>query len=83
MDDPQLKARGYIEELDYGDIGRHKTPGLAWKLSTTPGRTWRVAPDLGQDSESVLKGLLGISHEEYQGLVEKGITGEEPIVPEW
>lgn len=81
VDDPHLEARGYIEELHYDDIGKYKTPGLAWKMSATPGRIRRTAPGLGQDSESVLTELLGITRAEYEKLVKNQITGEEPIEP--
>ena len=75
--DPHLQARGFIEDLDYFDAGRFKTPGLAWKMSATPGRIWRTAPTLGQDSEYIFGKHLGITAEEYQELVEKKVTGEE------
>ncbi len=81
LDDPHLRARGYVAELDYGEAGRHATPGLAWRMSTTPGRIWGTAPDLGGDSESVLRELLGISRARYRELVEKQVTGEAPILP--
>jgi crotonobetainyl-CoA:carnitine CoA-transferase CaiB-like acyl-CoA transferase len=77
VDDPHLQARGFIEDLDYFDAGRFKTPGLAWKMSATPGRIRRTAPTLGQDSEYILGKHLGITAEEYRKLVEKKVTGEE------
>lgn len=76
-DDPHLQTRGFIEDLDYLDAGRFKTPGLAWKMSATPGRIRHMAPTLGQDSEYVLGKYLGVTAEEYRELVEKKVTGEE------
>jgi crotonobetainyl-CoA:carnitine CoA-transferase CaiB-like acyl-CoA transferase len=81
MEDEHLQARGYVEVLDYGKVGSYRTPGLAWRMSATPGRIWRTAPDLGQDSESVLAEILGMNRDEYRDLVDKRVTGEEPIVP--
>ena len=80
IDDPHLQARGFITDLDYREAGRIKTPGVAWKMSATPGRIWRTAPNLGEDSEYVLRQYLGITPDEYRELVEKGVTGEEPVV---
>ena len=77
VDDPHLQARGFIEDLDYFDAGRFKTPGLAWKMSATPGRIRRTAPTLGQDSEYILGKHLDITAEQYRELVEKKVTGEE------
>ena len=80
VDDPHLNARGFIADLDYREAGHIKTPGVAWKMSATPGRIWRTAPNLGEDSEYVLHKYLGITADEYLDLVEKGVTGEEPVV---
>ena len=80
LDAPHLRARGYVAELDYGEVGRYPTPGLAWRMSATPGRIWRTAPDLGRDSEAVLRELLGMSHARYRALVEKRVTGEDPVL---
>ena len=77
VDDPHLQARGFIKDLDYPGVGRLKTPGLAWKMSATPGRIRHTAPTLGQDSEYVLGKHLGITADEYQELVKKKVTGEE------
>jgi len=77
VEDPHLQARGFIETLDYFEAGRFKTPGVAWKMSATPGRIWRTAPTLGQDSAYILGKHLGITAEEYQALVQKKVTGEE------
>jgi benzylsuccinate CoA-transferase BbsF subunit len=80
MNNVHLKARDYIQQIDYGVSGSYATPGLTWKMSMTPGYLQRIAPDLGQDSEGVLNRLLGITHEEYERLVQKGVTGQEPIL---
>jgi crotonobetainyl-CoA:carnitine CoA-transferase CaiB-like acyl-CoA transferase len=78
-DHPHLKARGFFADLDYREAGNIKTPGVAWKMSATPGRIWRTAPNLGEDSEYVLHRYLGITADEYSDLVEMGVTGEAPV----
>ena len=82
VEDLHLEARDAIEEMDYAESHRFKMPGIPWKMSKTPGKIRCPAPRLGQDSESVLSELLNMSHEEYQHLVEKRVSGEEPIPPE-
>ncbi len=48
--------------------------GIVPKLSETPGRVWRGAPALGQDTEAVLSRLLGYSSEEIAALRQKDIV---------
>lgn len=47
--------------------------GIAPKLSKTPGRVWRGAPALGQDTEAILTRLLGYTREEVEALRQRGI----------
>lgn len=47
--------------------------GIAPKLSGTPGRVWRGAPSLGQDTDAVLKTLLGYDEEKIAALRSKNL----------
>lgn len=47
--------------------------GIIPKLSETPGQIWRGAPALGQDTEIILKELLGYSDNEIEALKGKGV----------
>ena len=47
--------------------------GVPWKLSDTPGGIRSGAPLLGGDNEYVFKGLLKVSDEEYDRLVEEKV----------
>ena len=47
--------------------------GFAPKLSETPGKVWRGAPRLGQDTEEVMKKILGYTQEEIDALKGKGV----------
>ena len=42
--------------------------GIAPKLSATPGRVWRGAPVIGQDTEAVLSTILGYDDEKISSL---------------
>ena len=46
--------------------------GVAPKLSETPGNIWRGAPALGQDTDTILKTLLGYDDDQIAALREKG-----------
>ena len=59
FDDPQVKARGMAIELDHPVAG--KVPGIAnpLRFSKTPVSYKKAPPLLGEDTEAVLKNLLG------------------------
>jgi crotonobetainyl-CoA:carnitine CoA-transferase CaiB-like acyl-CoA transferase len=47
--------------------------GFVPKFMDTPGQVWRGYPDVGADSENILKGLLGYSEDEIESLKGKGV----------
>ena len=57
LDDPHVKAREMVVEVDHPVIGRMKTLGVPVKLSETPGAVTRAAPTLGQHSDEILTEL--------------------------
>jgi formyl-CoA transferase len=54
LDDPHVRAREMVVEVDHPVIGRMKTLGVPIKLSETPGAVTRAAPTLGQHSDEIL-----------------------------
>ncbi|HEX2173989.1 MAG TPA: CoA transferase [Dehalococcoidia bacterium] len=73
--DPQLAAREFFHWIDHPQAGRHRYPGHVWQLGDRP-LPFRPAPTLGQDNEYVYKQVLGVSDEEYAGLVADGQIGD-------
>jgi len=55
--DPHYAARGMLDRVTLADGSELAVPGVVPKLSRTPGRHRRNAPELGQDTEAVLKAL--------------------------
>jgi crotonobetainyl-CoA:carnitine CoA-transferase CaiB-like acyl-CoA transferase len=53
-EDPHVRAREMLVELDHPVAGTIKNIGIPVKLSRTPGRIRRPAPLLGQHTEEVL-----------------------------
>lgn len=47
--------------------------GIAPKFSDTPGRVWRGAPALGQDTQAILKTILGYDDNKIAALKEKNL----------
>jgi crotonobetainyl-CoA:carnitine CoA-transferase CaiB-like acyl-CoA transferase len=75
INDPHLRARGFLEEVEHPVAGRSRVEGPAFKLSKTPLRVQLPAPAFGQHTDYVLKDLLGKSDEEVASLREQGVVG--------
>ncbi|MBI3374807.1 MAG: CoA transferase [Betaproteobacteria bacterium] len=63
--DPQLAVRGQWRRRSHPVIGEQAYCAPAFTLSETPAEITRAAPTLGADNESVFRGLLGLTAEEY------------------
>jgi len=61
FDDPQIRAREMLTELEHSTIGVLKTLGIPVKLSDTPGALRMPPPTLGQHTDAILQGDLGLS----------------------
>ena len=63
IEDPQIKAREMIVELNHPVAGNMKVPGVPIKFSATPGSVDTPAPLLGQHTAEILKEMLGWDEE--------------------
>jgi crotonobetainyl-CoA:carnitine CoA-transferase CaiB-like acyl-CoA transferase len=77
--DPFLRSRGFIHELAHPAAGVAEYPGLAYRLSRTPGAIRSPAPCFAEHTHDVLGGLLGLSRAEIDALVEAGVVLQHPI----
>ena len=75
--DPQVRARDMLVDLEDPDLGTLHNIGIPVKLSVTPGRIRRRGPGLGEHNVEVLK-EFGFSDEEVNSLVETGVVGAQP-----
>lgn len=71
-EDPIIKHRNMLVELDQPIAGKVKVAGSPIRLSETPGRVYSHAPLLGEHTEDVLKEILGYSEEEIKELDAEG-----------
>jgi len=72
VEDPQVKARGMIVEVEHPRAGRVRQPNFPVRFSKTPAAT-SAAPMLGQHNEEILSVLLGYSVEEITALRKSGV----------
>ncbi|MBN1936876.1 MAG: CoA transferase [Anaerolineae bacterium] len=72
VQDPNVRYRGMIAEVDQPGMGRIEMVGSPFHLSETPGRVESPAPLLGQHSAEVLREVLGYSEQRIQALIAAG-----------
>ena len=63
INDPQIKAREMIVEVEHPVAGNLKMPGVPVKMSGSSGYTFTHAPLLGQHTEELLKEMFGWDEE--------------------
>jgi len=66
--DPQIQAREMLVEVEHPSAGPIPVWGVPFKLSATPGHLRHLGPELGQHTDEVLKGLLGLGDQELNHL---------------
>ena len=72
-DDPHVRARGMIMELQHPKIGRVKQMGSAIKFSETPSSFRSFAPARGEHTDAVLK-ELGYATDQVAALRDDGVV---------
>ena len=74
FESPYYQERGdfvsYRDETLDKDV---RAFGIVPKFMDTPGKVWRGAPSIGQDTDRILTDLLGKTPEEITSLREKGL----------
>lgn len=71
--DPQYQARGMLETVDV-DGETLTIPGIAPKLSATPGSTDWPGPDVGSHNQEVLAEILQLDDAAITDLMEQGVV---------
>ncbi|MCJ7768774.1 CoA transferase, partial [Candidatus Bathyarchaeota archaeon] len=77
--DPDVIANNYVIEVDHPKVGKIKEVGFPWKFSKTPPKAG-IAPELGEHTNEVLKGL-GYSNTDIEQLKEEGVVSDQPCPP--
>ena len=71
--DPHYRARENIQTIQMQDGSKVDVPGVIPKLSRTPGSIKTLAPDIGQNTDEILKSI-GLSNDQIASLKERGIA---------
>jgi formyl-CoA transferase len=73
LEDPHLRARDMIVDVDYPTRGTYQTVGMPVKLSDSPAEVTRP-PLLGEHTADVLRALCGVDADEVQKLRGQGVV---------
>jgi formyl-CoA transferase len=71
--DPHYKARGNIESIQMRDGTVIDVPGVIPKLSRTPGSIKTLAPDIGENTDAILRDM-GLTDDQVASLKARGIA---------
>jgi crotonobetainyl-CoA:carnitine CoA-transferase CaiB-like acyl-CoA transferase len=82
LKDPQLQARGFIQEIDRAFIGIHPQPSMPFRETDKPFAIRSAPPTLGEHNREILAGILGLSDAEIVQLARDGIIGTEMLMEE-
>jgi len=74
FENPQVKARGLLQELEANDGSKVPTVRGPIVFSGSTEVESHPSPQLGQDTESVLKDVLSLPEADVRGLKEKGVV---------
>jgi len=71
--DPQVIANGYIVDYEHPEVGKTQLAGVPVIFSETPGNPRGRAPELGENTETILTELLGYGWDDIARLREKEV----------
>jgi CoA:oxalate CoA-transferase len=71
--DPQILHREMFVELNDAKIGKIKVCNTPVRLSRTPAKLKKPAPALGENTDEVLSGVLGLDEKTIESLKESGV----------
>ena len=73
-DNEHFRERDYFQRIEHPEQGTHSYTGLPFRLSDAQISPSSSAPTPGQHSREVLTGLLDLSEQDLDSLVESGVT---------
>lgn len=74
FEDPQVIHNEMLVNMNHPEVGPIKLVGIPVKLDKTPGTIATPSPSLGQHTEELLAGMLGLSRAEIATLRSEGVV---------
>jgi benzylsuccinate CoA-transferase BbsF subunit len=71
--DPHLTSRSIFVYREHPEVGAKQHVGIPWQMSKTPLSVSHPAPTLGQDTDYVLRNILGYSAEDVTDLRDRQV----------
>lgn len=71
----QVQVRQNIRQMEHPDAGPIALANNPYHLDSPDGGPWTPAPRLGQDTDAVLAGVLGLTVQEIEALRQRGVLG--------
>lgn len=82
LGDPQLVARGFLQQVERAFIGLHPQPSMPFREGAGAYPVRRAPPTLGEHNREILGGVLGLSDADIEKLTREGIIGTEMLMEE-
>jgi crotonobetainyl-CoA:carnitine CoA-transferase CaiB-like acyl-CoA transferase len=73
LNDPQLRQRNIYWPEQHAEMGEFTHLGQSFQLSKTPAEPYSPSPLLGEHTEQICTEMLGMSDEEFVGLMQEGV----------
>ena len=73
FDDPHLKERRFSQQVTEPSGDKHTVLTAPWLIDGRRPEAVRPAPSPGEDNQTVLEGLLGVSPKEMERLIAEGV----------
>ncbi len=73
VDDTHLNARGFFTRLQHPEVGVRTHMGMPWLLTNAPNGVRSPAPLLGQDTDQVMRDVLGYSAQQIAQMKEEKV----------
>ncbi len=73
VEDPHLNERGFFTRLAHPEVGVRTHMGMPWLLTHAPNGVRAPAPLFGQDTEQVMRDVLGYAAAEIAALKEERV----------
>ena len=71
--DPHIREREFLVDMEHPVMGKLRLAGLPWRLSDSPRGKYHYAPLLGEHNDYVFGELLGMPKEEIKRLEEEKV----------